>query len=194
MQCIGRKRGSIIKSLAALLLAAVILLGFCACTLEEQAFVEELAQNLYEEVMTDEAGDWYAEPVEEEPETSALPKESASPVAYGKSYDSKDEVALYIHLFNELPPNYISKSEARKLGWEGGDVKKFAPGKCIGGSSFGNREGLLPDKAGRTYTECDIDTLDTTSRGAKRIVFSNDGLIYYTEDHYRTFTLLYGEE
>ena len=194
MQFAGLKNRRNIKGIAALLLAALLLLGLCACTPEEQSLIGDIAQELYEEAMTDEAGDCYAEPVEEEPETPALPEETALPVTYGESYDSKEEVALYIHLFNELPPNYITKSEARKLGWEGGDVKKFAPGKCIGGSSFGNREGLLPDKAGRTYTECDIDTLDTTSRGAKRIVFSNDGLIYYTEDHYRTFTLLYGEE
>ena len=70
----------------------------------------------------------------------------------------------------------------------------YAPGKCIGGSRFGNYEGLLPEADGRTYTECDIDTLGADSRGAKRIVFSNDGLIYYTEDHYETFELLYGEE
>ena len=52
----------------------------------------------------------------------------------------------------------------------------------------------MPEADGRTYTESDIDTLDADSRGAKRIVFSNDGLIYYTEDHYKSFELLYGEE
>ena len=70
----------------------------------------------------------------------------------------------------------------------------FIEGKCIGGSRFGNYEGLLPEADGRTYTECDIDTLGADSRRAKRIVFSNDGLIYYTEDHYKSFELLYGEE
>lgn len=73
-------------------------------------------------------------------------------------------------------------------------ARAYAPGKCIGGSRFGNYEGLLPEADGRTYTECDIDTLGADSRGAKRIVFSNDGLIYYTEDHYKSFELLYGEE
>ena len=77
---------------------------------------------------------------------------------------------------------------------KGGSLEPYAPGKCIGGSRFGNYEGLLPEADGRTYTECDIDTLGADSRGAKRIVFSNDGLIYYTEDHYETFELLYGEE
>ena len=66
-------------------------------------------------------------------------------------------------------------------------------GTAIGGSRFGNREGLLPKEPGRTYTECDIDTVGENSRGAKRIVFSNDGLVYYTDDHYESFELLYGE-
>ena len=109
------------------------------------------------------------------------------------SYTTKEDVALYIHLYGKLPKNFITKSEARKLGWSGGAVEPYAPGKCIGGDRFGNNEGLLPSKAGRTWTECDIDTLGGGSRGAKRIVFSNDGLIYYTDDHYETFELLYGE-
>ena len=109
-------------------------------------------------------------------------------------YTTKDDVALYIYTYGELPKNFITKKEAQKLGWEGGSLEPYAPGCCIGGSYFGNYEGSLPDKPGREYTECDIDTLGKKSRGAKRIVFSNDGLIYYTGDHYKTFELLYGEE
>ena len=110
------------------------------------------------------------------------------------TYTSKDDVALYIYTYGELPQNFISKKDAQALGWSGGSLEPYAPGKCIGGSYFGNYEGVLPKSKGRKYTECDIDTLGKSSRGAKRIVFSNDGLIYYTEDHYNTFTLLYGEE
>ena len=110
------------------------------------------------------------------------------------TYTTKDDVALYIYQYGKLPQNFITKKEAEKLGWPGGSLEPYAPGKCIGGSKFGNYEGILPEKKGRTYTECDIDTLGAKSRGAKRIVFSNDGLIYYTDDHYETFTLLYGEE
>lgn len=110
------------------------------------------------------------------------------------SYTSRDDVALYIHTYGHLPQNFITKKEAQELGWSGGSLEPYAPGKCIGGSRFGNYEGLLPEKDGRSYTECDIDTLGASSRGAKRIVFSNDGLIYYTDDHYESFTLLYGEE
>jgi len=100
-------------------------------------------------------------------------------------------VALYIHAYGCLPENFITKNEARKLGWEGGGLEKYAPGMCIGGDRFGNYEGLLPED--RTYRECDIDTLGANSRGAKRVVFSDDGLIYYTDDHYESFELLYGE-
>ena len=70
-------------------------------------------------------------------------------------------------------------------------MEKYAPGCAIGGDKFGNREGVLPDGK---YHECDIDTIGQDSRGAKRLVYSDDGRIYYTEDHYETFTLLYGEE
>ena len=118
----------------------------------------------------------------------------ASSVAEDGSYTTKEEVALYIHLYGRLPDNFITKAEARDLGWEGGSLEPYAPGKAIGGDRFGNYEGLLPKKKGRTYLECDINTLGASSRGAERIVFSNDGLIYYTADHYESFTLLYGEE
>ncbi len=125
-------------------------------------------------------------PESEDPEDAPLPEDG--------TYTSKDEVALYIHQYGHLPDNFITKKEAEALGWPGGDLEPYAPGKCIGGSRFGNYEGILPAKEGRSYTECDIDTLGKSRRGAKRIVFSNDGLIYYTEDHYESFELLYGEE
>ncbi|MBR0130060.1 MAG: ribonuclease [Firmicutes bacterium] len=109
-------------------------------------------------------------------------------------YYSKDEVGLYIHTFGKLPENFLSKKQAKSLGWSSGSLEKYAPGKVIGGSQFGNNEGLLPKAKGRTYTECDIDTKGEKSRGPKRIVFSNDGLVFYTEDHYETYELLYGKE
>ena len=109
-------------------------------------------------------------------------------------YNSKDEVALYIHLYGCLPGNYVTKREAQEAGWSGGNVEQYTgAGTAMGGSRFGNYEGNLPEAKGRTYTECDIETVGGSSRGAKRIVFSNDGLVYYTEDHYESFELLYGE-
>lgn len=118
------------------------------------------------------------------PEEDGVPDEDGT-------YNSVEDVSLYLHTYNHLPSNYITKSEAGELGWTGGSVEKYAPGHAIGGDKFGNREGALPPG---NYHECDIDTIGENSRGAKRIVYSDDGRIYYTDDHYATFTLLYGEE
>ncbi len=104
-------------------------------------------------------------------------------------YTSKDEVSLYLQTYGHLPNNFITKSEAKKLGWEGGSLEDYAPGKCIGGDVYGNYEGLLPED---DYHECDIDTLGANSRGSKRLVYS-DKAIYYTDDHYESFTLLFSE-
>jgi len=108
-------------------------------------------------------------------------------------YYSAEDVGLYLAVYGHLPDNFITKDEAEELGWDGGSVEDYAPGYAIGGDRFGNREGLLPKAEGRRYYECDIDTNGQDSRGAKRIVYSNDGLVYYTDDHYDSFTLLYGE-
>ncbi|MDO5701809.1 MAG: ribonuclease domain-containing protein [Lachnospiraceae bacterium] len=106
-------------------------------------------------------------------------------------YTDKDHVALYIHTYGHLPDNYITKRDAKKLGWAGhGSLGEVLPGMSIGGSSFGNYEGQLPEEWGREYYECDID-YDGGKRNAKRIVYSDDGLIFYTDDHYQTFTQLY---
>ena len=128
------------------------------------------------------------------PTPTPTPSATECPVKEDGQYDQMEEVALYIRLYGHLPSNYITKNEARELGWTGGSLEPYAPGCSIGGDYFGNYEGVLPKKSGRKYTECDIDTKGKRSRGAKRIVFSNDGLIYYSDDHYESFTLLYGEE
>lgn len=102
------------------------------------------------------------------------------------TYNSLEEVSLYLYLYGHLPDNYITKSEARDLGWTGGAVDKVVPGCAIGGDRFGNREGILPDGS---YRECDIGTDGASSRGAQRLVYSDEA-IYYTEDHYESFTQL----
>lgn len=108
-------------------------------------------------------------------------------------YTSKEDVALYLWTYKKLPSNFMTKSSAEKLGWSGGGLDKYQKNACIGGDNFGNREGLLPKN--HKYKECDIDTMGAKSRGAKRLVFASDySLIYYTEDHYSTFELLYGTE
>ena len=108
------------------------------------------------------------------------------------NYTSKEEVALYIHTYGKLPVNYITKKEAQDMGWDPskGNLSDILPGMSIGGSVFGNYEGALPRANGRRYFECDID-YDGGYRGAKRLVYSNDGLVFYTEDHYNTFEQIY---
>lgn len=117
---------------------------------------------------------------------------NANKITVSKSgtYSDKDHVAKYIYQFKKLPSNYITKAEAKKLGWQTkGTLDKVAPGKSIGGDRYGDYEGKLPKANNRKWTECDIDYVKG-NRNAKRIIFSNDNLIYYTNDHYKTFTKL----
>lgn len=105
-------------------------------------------------------------------------------------YTSKNKVAAYIRRYGKLPSNFITKSEASELGWNGGSLLKYSKYACIGGNIYHDYEGVLPKAAGRKYYECDIDTMGALSRGAKRIIYSNDGLIYYTDNHYNHFKQL----
>ena len=154
----------------------------------EIAASDEVSDGETADAAAEETGDIPVQSNSDAEEISDAPAQSTSDedseLPEDGIYTSRDEVALYISIYGHLPSNFITKKEAQALGWEGGSLEPYAPGKCIGGSRFGNYEGLLPEKEGRVYTECDIDTLGADRRGAKRIVFSNDGLIYYTEDHY----------
>lgn len=113
-------------------------------------------------------------------------------VVFGEEYTTPDDVAEYLYLYEELPPNFLTKREAQDLGWVSaeGNLWDVADGMSIGGDRFGNREGLLPDAEGRTWYECDVN-YEGGFRGGERIVWSSDGLIYYTDDHYASFTRLY---
>lgn len=151
-----------------ILLALMILLT--ACSTEDVVLEtpveepEEIIQEVDEEVTIDEDG----------------------------YYTSKDEVALYLRTYGKLPNNYITKRDATDLGWDAqkGNLWDVTDKLSIGGDRFGNREKLLPEKEGRTYFECDIN-YEGGYRGSERIVYSNDGLIFYTEDHYESFEQLY---
>ena len=178
------------KRILALLLALVMVFGLAACgtmPLDEFIPADTGAQQ------TSLAESAATEPVATEPAVTE-PEETQALLDPDGWYYSAEDVALYLVTYGELPCNFITKNEARDLGWEGGSVQKYLEGAAIGGDKFGNREGILPKADGRQYYECDIDTDGKNSRGAKRIVYSNDGLIYYTEDHYESFILLYGEE
>lgn len=109
-------------------------------------------------------------------------------VVEGEFYDCAQDVVEYLYLYEELPGNYLTKKEARDLGWVSseGNLWDIAPGSSIGGDHFGNFEGLLPEKNGRDYKEADIN-YKGGFRDGERLVFSNDGLYFYTDNHYESF-------
>ena len=130
-----------------------------------------------------------------EPTNTPTPEPTEAPSALVEEdgvYSTPELVAAYIHTFNKLPSNYITKNEATKLGWVSskGNLWDVTDEMSIGGDKFGNREGLLPKKNGRQWYECDVNYYGGY-RGSERILYSNDGLIYYTDDHYESFTQLY---
>lgn len=91
----------------------------------------------------------------------------------------------------ELPPNYISEEEAKKMGWKSslGNLDKAAPGRMMGGKIFMNRREALPAEPGRIWYEADIN-YSGGFRGTERILYSNDGLLFASYDHYETFVEL----
>lgn len=191
------------NKLIALLLSALLCLNLSGCSVESEDIYDAavLVGDIIEVIESDTEADTQAvieiSPTEDsKQETTSQNTDTESEVEAdlygdlpieGEFYYDVENVVLYLYLYDELPENYITKSEARDLGWEGGSVEEYLEGAAIGGDRFGNREGNLPEDDDRYYTECDIDTNGQTKRGAKRLVFSNDGLYFYTEDHYETF-------
>lgn len=174
------------KRVFALLLALVAAFGLlagCSPAGQEPAPVGRPAQ-------TGPADAAEAEPETPEPETPEEPETSEEPDVPDEDgeYTAPEDVADYLHAYGHLPGNFITKKEAQALGWPGGDLWKYAPGKSIGGEYFGNFEGLLPK--GTRYHECDVNYAGG-SRGAERVIYGDDGSIYYTDDHYASFTQLY---
>ena len=122
---------------------------------------------------------------EQQEELTVVTKEfegTSYTVYKNQPYNTKYEVAIYIHYYHELPKNYYTKSESKEHSFSKEWTKENK--MSIGGDHFGNREGRLP--SGVSYTECDINSV-RTSRGAERIVFSDTFIVYYTPDHYKTF-------
>ena len=105
------------------------------------------------------------------------------------------EIADYIFAHGQLPDNFITKEEAKALGWDSGRnyVGDVAPGKSIGGDRFGNYQGQLPKAKGRKFYECDVN-YKGKKRGEERIIYSNDGHVWYTKDHYETFEELFSSD
>lgn len=219
MERFRQRIGRIAGWMAALLITVIVLASAVGCSQasgeifivssekETAAVHSQTSTSMREEAATARSGT-----SAQVPETTAAVLESSESVSEKQkalppkapsidedgTYTSRDDVALYLHTYGRLPSNYITKKEAEELGWKkkpgaDGQLDAVAPGKSIGGSRFGNYEGQLPDKDGRHYYECDIN-YDGGNRGAERLVYSDDGLIYYTGDHYKTFELLYPQE
>lgn len=154
----------------------------------EQSETSETTVETISETITSESS------IPEYPETETVTESSVEKLSVEKDgrYTTPEDVAEYIHTFGTLPSNFITKKEAQKLGWNNkeGNLWEVTDQMSIGGDYFGNYEGLLPEADGRKYTECDVN-YEGGYRGGERIVFSNDGLIFYTDDHYETFTQLY---
>ena len=183
------------KRLFALLLALTLVLGFTGCVASPVTTAPTSHTTRPTTAPTVPAT---TVPVTTVPETTVppttLPETTAPLLDPDGHYNSKEDVALYIHLYGCLPRNYVTKSYCKDvLKCSTSKVQDYWPDGAIGGDVFQNREGRLPAAPGRTWTECDINTWGRYQRGAERIVFSNDGLVYYTADHYATFELLYGE-
>ncbi|MCR4935133.1 MAG: ribonuclease [Oscillospiraceae bacterium] len=166
--------------LGALLLALLTLLGGCALPVSESAPAPEF----YElNLVTDP-------PAPESAGEKTAPPAEADALSEDGSYSSPEDVAAYLVRYGHLPGNYITKAEAQDLGWDSarGNLWTVAPGKSIGGDRFGNYEGLLPK--GGSYRECDVNYTGGY-RGAERLIYDGKGGVWYTADHYQSFTRLY---
>lgn len=153
---------------------------FTGCDFEEFYPQEDSYTILTEEAAQDEA---FNEDISDE----TVPLEDE--ISEDGEYSFPEDVARYLREYGRLPSNFVTKKEAQEAGWiaSEGNLWDVLPGKSIGGDRFGNREGLLPKADGRTWRECDVN-YEGGFRGAERILYSSDGLIYYTDDHYESFT------
>ncbi|KIC63524.1 ribonuclease domain-containing protein [Chryseobacterium taiwanense] len=125
---------------------------------------------------------------------------STTTVEYGKVNDSASSslqqsidqlteektVISYVKQNHQLPNYYITKNEARNQGWNPskGNLCDVLQGKAIGGDKFGNREGKLPK--GQKYFEADVN-YHCGNRNADRIIFTQNGDVYLTKNHYKSF-------
>ena len=178
----------LMRLLAAVLALLLALGSLCFAGAEDDWRVQ--LRKLYG--LTDEAqtGQQDEAQTERQPESK-----SASEDAFQLPVTDPQQIVNYLGRYGKLPENFITKKEARALGWDNlyNYVGEVAPGKSIGGDRFGNYEGQLPSKKGRTWYECDANYRGK-ARGAERVLFSSDGLYYYTSDHYKTFKQMYPEE
>ena len=185
-----RKTGA----LAALLMALLLLLSGCAEVLETVTSALPEATEAF--AVTTQAPKVTKAPTEKPtktPKATKTPKPTATPKAEAEGPIIEPQaIADYLFEHGELPDNFITKKEAMALGWDSSRnyVSDVAPGKSIGGDWFGNYQGKLPRAKGRTFRECDCNYVKGR-RKDDRIVWSSDGRVWFTDDHYETFTELF---
>jgi hypothetical protein len=174
---------NMMRRVISLLLAVLMLCGILsACSIRR-----EPAEESFQPVIILD-GDTPSETAKPDSSQTADAEEPAEITEDGE-YSTPEEVAEYIHTFGHLPGNYITKGKAENLGWDSskGNLWDVAPGKSIGGNRYGNYEGALPKGS---YKECDVN-YNGGYRGPERLVYDDQGHVYYTEDHYKTFVQLY---
>ncbi len=176
--------------LAAFLTALLLALTGCG-QLEEVLNEASAPTEAFRVVTAEPAGLPETESTEDSTEVPAetpaeVPTENPGPITDPR------EIADYLFEHGKLPVNFITKEEAQALGWDSSRnyVSDVAPGKSIGGDRYSNYEGLLPKAKGRMFFECDANYRGG-KRGPERIVYSNDGHVWYTKDHYGTFEELF---
>ena len=182
-----KKRG-IFGALLFLLLAALLIIT-AGC---DERILDEAAQILLQEWASQQPQSAAPSTQESTAAQSTPQPSSENGVIQGQAYYLYEDVAAYLHSYGELPPNYFTKAEAKKLGWDAdkGNLWEIEPGACIGGDRFGNREGRLPAPPEGGWYECDVE-YDGGYRGAQRLIYALDGTVYYTADHYNSFERLY---
>ena len=109
-------------------------------------------------------------------------------VAGTATSDGTNGVDMFVATYGKLPDNYLGKKNAQKMGWDPkqGNLAEVLPGMLIGGDRYKNRDGRLPEAPGRVWYEADFDYTGGY-RNDCRLLYSNDGLIFVTYDHYATF-------
>ncbi len=124
--------------------------------------------------------------------TAAAPTDAPVPAVTPGPLEEAQRIADYLFEHGELPDTFLRKRDAQALGWNSAYnyVSDVAPGRSIGGDYFGNYEQKLPVVQGRKYYEADC-FYQGGKRNAYRIIYSNDGHVWYTGDHYNTFTELF---
>ena len=205
--------GKLTKRLLAAILALVLAAGclcFALASTEDDDWREALRKAFG---LSDDASDPQQPQATQQPKATQQPQATQQPKATKQPQATQQpkatqkaapqfklpvtdaqQIVNYLAIYGELPENFITKEEARWLGWDSryNYVGEVAPGMSIGGDWFGNYDRLLPTKKGRRWYECDVNYRGK-GRGSERLIYSSDGLYYYTRDHYQTFTQMFPE-